>query len=117
MRVFREGLSTFTHWFAWTLSMVASAFFLYYLISEDIPSLLKNPDPKMMASVPWLALAIVGTIVSFFKRKIGSILMLAGGAALVTTLYIQSGLYEFPMMLGYGIPYVLGGFLLLIVKD
>lgn len=117
MRVFREGLSAFTHWFAWTLSMVASAFFLYYLISEDIPSLLKNPDPKMMAIVPWLVLAIVGTIVSFFKRKIGSVLMLVGGAALVITLYIQSGLFEFPMMLGYGIPYLLSGFLLLIVKD
>jgi hypothetical protein len=97
--------------------MVASAFFLYYLISEDVPSLLKNPDPKMMAIIPWLGLAIVGTIISFFKRIIGSILMLAGGAAVVITLYMQSGLYEFPMMLGYGIPYVLGGFLLLIVKD
>ncbi len=117
MRVFQGGLSTFTHWFAWTLSMVASAFFLYYLISEDIPSLVKNPDPKMMAIVPWLVLAMTGTIVSFFKRIIGAILMLVGGIALIITLYVQSGLFEFPMMLGYGIPYLLGGFLLLIVKD
>ena len=38
----KENLSVFLHWFAWTISLVASMFFISYLVTEGVPDLLKG---------------------------------------------------------------------------
>jgi hypothetical protein len=118
MRVFREGLTTFAHWFGWTISVVASIFFLYFLIGEGIPDLLKGKNiEEMKYFLPFLLLAIIGCFLSFFKIKSGGLMMLTGGIGMVVYFYIKSGLSDFSMMVVYGIPYILAGFLFLVVKD
>jgi ABC-type amino acid transport system permease subunit len=116
MKIFGDNLATFMHWFAWTLSIAASAFFLIFLIGEDIPALIKNPNSEFIYFLPWLIVAIAGSLISLFHRKTGAIMMLIGGIAMVTYFYFQSGLAEFSMMVVYGLPYIVGGFLLWVVK-
>jgi hypothetical protein len=86
------------------------------LLGEDIPALIKNPNADALYFLPWLGLAIIGSIISFFRRKPGAIIMLVGGVAMVFVLYLQEGLADFPMMVVYGLPYILSSFLLLVVK-
>ena len=116
MKIFGGGLATFTHWFAWTLSLVASVFFLFFEIG-DIPELLKGDGKEVYFFLPSLVLAVAGCFTSFFKIKTGSILMLIGGIAMALYFYLSSGLREFGLMVVYGLPYILAGFLLWVVKD
>jgi hypothetical protein len=116
MRVFGENLSTFTHWFAWAMALVASIFFGFFLFSEDIPGLIKGQNIEILWFIPWLFLGMIGTVWSIFKRVTGGMLMLIGGIGMVIYFYFLSGWKDADMMIAYGLPYILPGFLLLLVK-
>jgi hypothetical protein len=116
MKVLGEGLSTFTHWFAWTLSVIASTFFIYYLIGDTIPDLIKGKNINELFFLPFLLMAIIGSFLSFFRLKAGAILMLIGGIGMVVNLYLKSGMNDFGMMVVYGLPYILPAFLFIVVR-
>ena len=114
MRVFGEGLTTFTQWFAWTLSVVASIFFLYFLFGDVVPNIVNGKGLNELKF--FVLLAISGCFLSFFRLKPGGLMMLIGAIGMITYFYIMSGLKDFGMMVVYGLPYILAGLLFLLVK-
>jgi hypothetical protein len=116
MRIFGDNLSTFSHWLAWSMALVASVFFGFFLFSEDIPAVLNGHNLEMVWFIPCLLIAMAGAICSLWKRIPGGILLLAGGIGMVVFYYFNGGWKEANMMMAYGLPYILPGFLLLIVK-
>jgi hypothetical protein len=117
MKEVKNNLPTFIHWFSWTISVVASVFFIIILVEDDIPAILGGKGQELITHIPWLILAITGCFVSFFRIKPGAILMLAGGTAMVIVIAIQSGMAAFGMMVVYGIPYILPGLFFLLVRN
>jgi hypothetical protein len=118
MRIFKDNLSTFSHWFAWTMALLASVFFGIYLFSEDIPKLISsnNTESGFIWFVVFILIAMAGTIFSLWNRLYGGIAMLAGGIGIVMYFYFLSGWLDSNLMFVYGLPYILPGILLLIVK-
>ena len=55
----KESLSVFLHWFSWTISLVASIFFISHLVTEGIPDLLKGKAKDMIPYLPFLIVAIL----------------------------------------------------------
>ena len=111
-----SSLPTFLHWFSWTISVASSAFFLVFMIGEGIPDMLAGKDKGLKYILSFLLLAIVGCLLSFFKRKAGASMMLAGGAMLVVVLYLQGGMSNFGMMVVYGLPFIFPGSIFLLTK-
>lgn len=111
-----SGFSVFFLWFAWAISVIASALFVVYLVGEGIPDLMHGKAKELIPFLPFLILAIVGCLVSFFRQKAGAIMMIVGGVAIEVVLYIQNGQANFGMMMVYGLPYILPGILFLLVK-
>jgi hypothetical protein len=116
MRVFKDNLSTFSHWFAWTMSVIASIFFGIYMIGEDIPNYISGSDPTLLWFILALLVAITGTALSVWNRINGGLTMLAGGVGLVFYFYFTAGWSDSGLMVAYGLPYILPAFLLLMVK-
>jgi hypothetical protein len=109
-------LPTFLHWFSWTLSGAASLFFLFFLIGEGIPDILRGAAKELLFFLPFLLMAIAGCFISFFKQKFGAILMLIGGIGTASVLYFQGGSANFGVMVVYGLPYIFPGGVFLFVK-
>jgi hypothetical protein len=116
MRVFGDSLSSFMHWFGWTLALIASIVFIIFDIPDWLILLVKGNGINQVGFYIFLVIAIAGVIVSLFKRVAGGWLMLAGGIGMVGFYYTQSGWKEADMMVVYGLPYILPAFLLLTVK-
>jgi hypothetical protein len=116
MRVLGDNLSTFTHWFALTMALIASVFFGFFLFGEDIPALMKGQNIEIFWFIPGLLIAMTGTFCTFWKKTTGAILMIAGAIAMALYFYFLSGWKDANMMIAYGLPYILPGFLLLVVK-
>jgi hypothetical protein len=112
----KESLSVFLHWFAWAISIVASLFFIFFLVTEGIPDVVKGKDPKLVPYLPFLVAAIIGCFLSLFKRKPGAITMIIAGLAIDVVLYLQGGRASFGIMVVYGLPYIFPGILLLVKK-
>lgn len=112
----KENLSVFLHWFAWTISLVASMFFISYLVTEGVPDLLKGKAKDLLPYLPFLVLAILGTIISLFKRKPGAVMMIIGGLAIDVILYFHGGRARFGEMVVYAVPYIFPGLVLILVR-
>ena len=97
--------------------MVASVFFLVFIVKEGIPDLLAGKGKELMYFLPFLLLAIAGCLLSIFKRKAGAVMMLAGGVVMVVLLYMQGGMAQFGMMVVYGLPYIFPGAIFLLIKE
>jgi len=116
MRVFGNKLETFTHWFGWTLALVASIFFFIFDFLDWLSKFAGNPLQNENWFYVSMLIAIAGVLVSFFRRMPGAMLMMAGGLGMVVFYYITSGWSDAALMIVYGLPYILPAFLLLIVK-
>lgn len=112
----KASFSIFFHWFAWTMSGLASIFLIFFLIGEGIPDILKGKSKELIPYLPFLIMAISGCILSFFKRKQGALLMIAGALAIDLILFLQGGKFNVRLMLVYGLPYIFPGLLLLLYK-
>jgi hypothetical protein len=113
MSALHQGISTFRVWFAYTLAIGASLFFGMYVIGEGIPDLMNGHGKDLLIFLPWLFLAIIGSILSFFKRKIGSMMMLGAGGALAMV-HLIHGMSGIPMAILFGAPYIVAGLFLYI---
>jgi hypothetical protein len=112
----RPNMSVFFHWFAWTMSVTASVFFLIFLVGEGFSDIVRGKAKELIPYLPFLLLSISGCALSFFKRKAGAILMIVGGVAIDVILYFQGGQANFRVMVLYGLPYIFPGILLLLFR-
>jgi hypothetical protein len=112
----KPGFSIFFVWFSMTISVVASVLILISLFTQGIQDIVQGKDKEFAQYLPFLLLAIAGSVLSFFKRKPGATMMIIGGVAVEIVLYIQSGMANFGMMVVYGVPYIFPGIVLLLVK-
>ena len=116
MTVLKDGLSTFMHWFAWAISIGASVLFMIYVFGEEIPRIVVGRNSSLLFFLPWLFIAVIGCIVSFFKQTIGALMMLAGGIGMAVTLYLHGGSSQARMMIVYSGPYILAAFLIIAMR-
>jgi hypothetical protein len=109
----KNNLPTFLHWFSWTISLIASIFFLSSFYEDGI-SILSH------GKIDWVqvisVIAITGCFLSFFRYKAGGLLMLSGGIAMIVVIAVQLGMQEFRMMVAYGLPYIFSGIVFLLVR-
>jgi hypothetical protein len=116
MRILGDNLSTFTHWFGWTVALIASCFFIAFDFAEWVPLAMKGQSLTYGWFYGALLIAVAGMVLSFLKRTPGGLMMLAGGLGMVAFFYLQDGWKESNMMIVYGLPFILPAFLLLLVK-
>ena len=112
----KDGFSTFFNWFAWAISLSASAFFLTYDVIQSLPGILSGKEKEMRIFMPLLLLAIAGSIISLFKPKIGTLMMLAGAIGMSVDLYIRGGSKMAALMIVYSGPYLLAAFIIAIMR-
>jgi hypothetical protein len=112
-----RALPTFLHWFSWALAGTASLLFIIFLIGEGIPDILKGTHKDLIFLLPFLMMAITGCIISFFKQKLGAVLMVIGGVGMIVITYLQGGSAQFGMMVVYGFPYIFPGGVLLYLRE
>jgi hypothetical protein len=112
-----KGFSTFFIWFAWTISLGASFFFLVYDVAPAVSEFFSGRKTAMLYLVPCLLIAISGSVVSLFKQKTGVILMLIGGLAIFVDLYfIWHGFKMLGMMISYSGPYFIAALLIAVTR-
>lgn len=114
MNVVRNSLPTFIHWFSLTISSVASLFFLFFLVTEDIPGIISG-DSSFVFVALFMVIAIIGSVLSFFKQKPGSLAMMAGGIGMVAATAVQHGMAEFGIMFIYTVSYIFSGLFLFLM--
>ncbi len=116
MSGYRDNFTSFFHWFAWSIACIASIFFAIFVIGEGVHDIIKGKGGDLVLFLPGLLLAIIGCIVSFFRKIPGGIMMLIGGIIMVVTLYFQGGSNDYRMMMIYGFPYIFPGILFIFVR-
>ena len=112
----KDGFSTFFNWFAWAISLGASAFFITYDVIPTLPGILSGKEKEMIIFMPLLLMAIIGTIISLFKPKIGTLMMFAGAIGMCVDLYIRGGAKMAGLMIVYSGPYLLAAMLIAIMR-
>jgi hypothetical protein len=112
----KNGFTTFFQWFAWTISLGASVFFMMFVVGEGIPDIMAGKGKELIPFLPWLLLAVIGCLLSFFRKTSGALLMFVGGVGMVTYLYITGGSSELRTMIVYGGPYILSALLLIVIR-
>jgi hypothetical protein len=96
-------------WLSRVIGVVALLFFLGFFIGEgihDISAGLFKPDIHLAVFMLYLLLNIAGFVLSFIKRTIGGLLMLAA-ALLMSVFFITTG--DYLMILVYGLPFFISG--------
>lgn len=117
MEIFQKGIVSFFYLLAWTVSILASLFFLIFILGEGaIQDMLSGKAEELSTFIPWLLVAILGCVVSFFKKTIGGILMVLGGFAMIINFYMRTQWQEIGMMVAYGLPYIVAGFIFILLR-
>jgi hypothetical protein len=112
----KDGFSTFFNWFAWAISLGASAFFITYDVIPSFPGILSGTEKEMLIFMPLLLIAIAGCITSLFKPKVGTLMMLVGAIGMSVDLYIRGGPKMAGMMIVYSGPYLLAALIIAIMR-
>jgi hypothetical protein len=106
--MFNRTLNNLLCWSARIISILISAFLLLFFIGEGIPNIQNGHAAELIPFLPWLGMAVIGTVLIWFHEKTGAILMIVGAIAMA--LYLKNGL----MFMVYSLPYLLSGILLFI---
>ncbi len=97
----------FLRWTARVISLLISAFILLFIIGEGIPEIIRGQADDLLPFLPWLGLAVAGTIIIWFREIAGAVLMIIGAVAMA--IYIG----EMDMFLVYSLPYLVAAILIL----
>jgi hypothetical protein len=116
MYKFRESFSTFNQWFAYSISILASVFFLIFEVTEEIGFLSNNFETMKLLRLIALIIAICGSGLSVMYNKMGAICMLAGSLGLMIFYLLQTPQQPHLAIL-YSIPYIVPSILLLLPKS
>jgi hypothetical protein len=112
---FRPYFFAFNLWFSYTISLVASIFFIIFDLPDRFKDVQAGAEAFYYLFFIGLLVAIAGAFLSLFKQKAGAIFMLIGGIAMVCWHILQTP----PMVtvaIVYGFPYLVPGFFLLLPK-
>ena len=78
-------------------------FFLFFLIGEGIPDILKGEGEELIPFIPFLLIPVVGYIVAWFRENIGVAMMVTGAIALFIYLFIKN---DIKAALIYSLPFL-----------
>lgn len=96
------------HYIALILGFQASAFFLFFLISDGVGDLI---DGKL--SVIPILIMMIFTVIGYFwalsKPRQGSLIMISGGAVMAIYLIFLGGIVGIKMAMIYGLPFIIPG--------
>jgi hypothetical protein len=106
--MFNRTLNNLLRWSARIISILISAFLLYFFIGEAIPNILGGHATELIPFLPWLGMAVIGTVLIWFHERTGAVLMIVGAVAMA--IYLKNG----RMFMVYSLPYLLSGVLLFI---
>jgi uncharacterized membrane protein (UPF0136 family) len=96
------------HYLALILGFQASAFFLFFLISDGVADLI-NGKYSVIPILIMMILTIIGYIWAISKPKLGSLIMISGGAVMAIYLILLGGTVGIKMALIYGLPFIIPG--------
>lgn len=85
------------------IGLIVCMFFLFFLIGEGIPDIVKGDGEELIPFIPFLLVPIAGYIVAWFRETIGVTMMVTGAIALFIYLFIKN---DIKAALIYSLPFL-----------
>jgi len=104
------------HYLALILGFQASAFFLFFLISDGVVDLIDGKY-SVIPILIMMILTIIGYIWAISKPKLGSLIMISGGVVMAIYLILLGGTVGIKMALIYGLPFIIPGLIFYFVGN
>lgn len=104
------------HYIALILGFQASAFFLFFLISDGVIDLFEGKY-SVIPLLIMMIFTVIGYIWAISKPKLGSLIMISGGVVMVLYLIMLGGLVGIKMALIYGLPFIIPGLIFYFVGN
>lgn len=79
-------------------------FFLFFLIGEGIPDIVKGDGEELIPFIPFLLVPVLGYIVAWFRETTGVAMMVTGAIALFIYLFIKN---DIKAALIYSLPFLI----------
>ena len=96
------------HYLALILGFQASAFFLFFLISDGVADLFDGKF-SVIPILIMMIFTVIGYIWAISKPKLGSLIMISGGVVMALYLILLGGTVGIKMALIYGLPFIIPG--------
>jgi hypothetical protein len=104
------------HYLALILGFQASAFFLFFLISDGVADLFEGKY-SVIPILIMMIFTVIGYIWALSKPKLGSVIMISGGVVMVVYLLFLGGIVGIKMALIYGLPFIIPGLIFYFVGN
>lgn len=103
------------HYIALILGFQASAFFLFFLISDGVADLFSGKF-SVIPILIMMIFTVIGYIWAISKPKLGSLIMISGGVVMAIYLIMLGGIIGIKMALVYGLPFIIPGLIFYFVS-
>jgi len=103
------------HYIALILGFQASAFFLFFLISDGVADLFSGKF-SVIPILIMMIFTVIGYIWAISKPKLGSLIMISGGVVMAIYLIMLGGIIGIKMALIYGLPFIIPGLIFYFVS-
>lgn len=103
------------HYIALILGFQASAFFLFFLISDGVADLFDGKF-NVIPILIMMIFTVIGYIWAISKPKLGSLIMISGGVVMALYLIMLGGTIGIKMALIYGLPFIIPGLIFYFVS-
>ena len=103
------------HYIALILGFQASAFFLFFLISDGVADLFSGKF-SVIPILIMMIFTVIGYIWAISKPKLGSLIMISGGVVMAIYLIMLGGIVGIKMALIYGLPFIIPGLIFYFVS-
>lgn len=100
--------SKILHYIALILGFQASAFFIFFLISDGVADLFSGKF-SVIPILIMMIFTVIGYIWAISKPKLGSVIMISGGVVMVLYLIMLGGIVGIKMAMIYGLPFIIPG--------
>jgi hypothetical protein len=96
------------HYIALILGFQASAFFMFFLISDGVADLIDGKY-SVIPILIMMIFTVIGYIWAISKPALGSLIMISGGVVMALYLIMLGGIVGIKMALIYGLPFIIPG--------
>jgi len=96
------------HYIALILGFQASAFFIFFLISDGVADLI-NGKYSVIPILIMMIFTVIGYFWAISKPTLGSLIMISGGVVMALYLIMLGGMVGIKMALVYGLPFIIPG--------
>lgn len=104
------------HYLALILGFQASAFFMFFLISDGVGDLFDGKY-SVIPILIMMIFTVIGYIWALSKPRLGSLIMISGGLIMAIYLIFLGGIVGIRMALIYGLPFIIPGLIFYFVSD